>query len=185
MDDVTKADEADRQRRREAIVKRYTEICAHIRALDENSFRLLGFVPLVTGAAIVAVMVKGEVLSSATLLLLSLVGALVTFGLYRWERRNIQICKWLQERADEIEDQEFDVKETNKRQFAIRLREPPPKFTNSEYDDMHKFLGYPITQRKAEKIIYVTTILAWLALPLMVWLPKLLQIAWCLTNRCG
>jgi hypothetical protein len=176
MVDMAKASEADLQRRREAAVKRYTEICANIRALDENSFRLLGFVPLVTGAAIVTVTVKGEVLSSPTLMLLSLVGALVTFGLYRWERRNIQICKWLQERADEIEEQEFDVKEINKRQFAIRLQERPPKFTNPEYDDMQMFLGYPITQRKAEKIIYVTTILAWLALPLMVWLPTLMRM---------
>ncbi len=29
------------------------------------------------------------------------VGAVVTFGLYRWEMRNVQVCRWLQERTIE------------------------------------------------------------------------------------
>jgi hypothetical protein len=33
-------------------------------------------------------------------------------------------------------------------------------------------LGYPITQRSAETIIYTTTILAWLALPWVIALSR-------------
>jgi hypothetical protein len=172
MVDETEARESSQQPDKTAEV-RYHEICANIRALDENSFRLLGFVPLLSGAAIVAVIAKGGV-GLLPAFLLGVVGALVTFGLYRWERRNIQICKWLQERADTIEEHEFHVKK-EERQFAIRLREKPPNFKNSQYDNMHKLLGhYQITQRWAETIIYGATIIGWLVIPLAVALsPKL------------
>ena len=149
--------------------KQYEEICANIRALDDNSFKLLSYVPLVSGSAIVAVLLKGEAGLSWMTILLSLVGAVVTFGLYRWELRNIQICKWLQERANEIERNEFKVEE-GKEQFAIRVQKSPPRFKNSDYDNLHKFLGFSIFQRGAEAIIYWTTIVAWLLLPLAVYL---------------
>jgi len=149
--------------------KRYAEICANIRALDDNSFRLLSFVPLVSGSAIVAVLLKGEAGLSWITILLSLVGAVVTFGLYRWELRNIQICKWLQECAVEMERNEFNVKE-GKEQFAIRVQHSPPRFKNSDYDNLHKFLGFAIPQRRAETMIYWTTIVAWLLMPLAVYL---------------
>ncbi len=147
---------------------RFAEICANIRALDDNSFKLLSFVPLISGSAIVAVLLKGEAGFSWITILLSLVGAVVTFGLYRWEFRNIQICKWLQERADEMERSEFNVQE-GQEQFAIRAQKIPPKFKNSDYDDLHKFLGISIFQRGAETIIYWTILVAWLLLPLAVY----------------
>lgn len=157
------------QRRGAMIEKTYSEICENIRTLDANSFKLLSFVPLISGSAIVAVLLKGEAGLSWITILLSLVGALVTFGLYRWEFRNIQICKWLQERANAIERNYFGV-ERGKEQFAIRAEQPPPRFENSNYDNLHRFLGLSIFQRTAEKIIYWTTIIAWLVLPLVVYL---------------
>jgi hypothetical protein len=157
------------QRGRDSLEKVYAEICANIKALDENSFKLLSFVPLVSGSAIVVVLLKGEAGLSCITILLSLIGASVTFGLYRWEFRNIQICKWLQERADEIERNCFGV-ERGKEQFAIRAQEPPPRFENHDFDDLHKFLGCSIYQRRAETIIYWTTIIGWLLLPLAVYL---------------
>jgi hypothetical protein len=155
--------------------ERYAEICNNIRALDENSFRLLAFVPLVSGATILTFFLKGEKgeafwIPAPLVILVSLAGAVVTFGLYRWEFRNIQICKWLQERADAIEQQwEVNERET---QFAIRSLERPPKFKNSEFDGLHTFCGLPITQRTAETIIYMATILAWLALPWAITLSR-------------
>jgi hypothetical protein len=157
------------QQRRVMREKTYTEICENIRALDANSFKLLSFVPIVSGSAIVAVLLKGEAGLSWVTILLSLAGAFVTFGFYRWEFRNIQICKWLQECADGIEREAFVV-EGGKEQFAIRAQDPPPRFKNLYYDDLHKFLGFPIFQRTAEHIIYWTTIIAWLVLPLAVYL---------------
>lgn len=147
--------------------KTYTEICENIRALDSNSFKLLSFVPLVSGSAIMAVFLKGEAGISWITILFSLAGALVTFGLYRWEFRNIQICKWLQKCAIEIERNQFGVEE-GKEQFAIRMQKNPPKFMNPDFDTLHMLLGIPITQRTAEHIIYWTTIIAWLLLPLAV-----------------
>lgn len=173
MIDEAKARELN-QRRPETIEKRYAEICANIRALDENSFRLLGFVPLLSASAIAAVLLR-DVKFSPTVVLFSLVGGIVTFGLYRWELRNIQICKWLQERADEIEQREFGI-EIAEQQFAIRLKpeREKPQFKNAEYNDMHKLFGIPFTQRRAETLIYWTTIIGWFALPLILALsPKI------------
>lgn len=149
--------------------KSYAEICENIRSLDANSFKLLSFVPIVSGSAIVVVLLKGEAGLSWVTILLSLAGAFVTFGLYRWEFRNIQICKWLQECADQIEREVFGVKQ-GKEQFAIRTQKIPPKFDNPDYDNLHKLFDFPIYQRTAEKIIYWTTIIAWLVLPLAVYL---------------
>lgn len=168
MTTETQAHELEQQRRG-MLEKTYTEICENIRSLDANSFKLLSFVPLVSGSAIMAVFLKGEAGMSWVTILLSLAGAFVTFGLYRWEFRNIQICKWLQECADGIEREAFGV-EQGKEQFAIRAQEPPPRFKNPYYDDLHRFLGFPIFQRTAEHIIYWTTIIAWLVLPLAVYL---------------
>lgn len=166
--DIRKHEELEQQRHamREKI---YPEICANIKALDENSFKLLSFVPLVSGSAIIVVLLKGEAGLSWITLLLSLVGAAVTFGLYRWEFRNIQICNWLQECADEIERNEFGA-EKGKEQFAIRMQRTPPKFDNPDYDSLHKLFGISIYQRTAEHIIYWTTIIGWLLLPLAVFL---------------
>lgn len=157
------------QQRRAMLEKTYTEICENIRALDANSFKLLSFVPLVSGSAIMAVFLRGEAGMSWITILLSLAGALVTFGLYRWEFRNIQICKWLQKCANAIERNQFGV-EQGKEQFAIRTQEPPPKFDNPKFDNLDKFFVFSISQRKAENIIYWTTIAAWLLLPLAVYL---------------
>jgi hypothetical protein len=153
--------------------KRYAEICANIRALDGNSFRLLGFVPLLSASAITAILL-GHVRFSPAVILLSLVGGIVTFGLYRWECRNIQICKWLQERIDEIEQREFGI-ELAEQQFAIRLKqkEETPQFKNPEYNDMHKFFSISFTQRETETLIYWTIIIAWFALPLILALERL------------
>lgn len=163
--------------------KRYAEICNNIRALDQNSFQLLRFVPLVTTAAILGLAFLD--IPFLVLWLISWVGAAVTFGLYRWEMRNVQICKWLQERAVEIERTGFNV--SGKTQFAFRLIELParPSFDNPKLNDLdtQKIFGWTVkfkrgepfrfTQRVAERIIYGATILAWLAMPVAVWLsPK-------------
>lgn len=76
--------------------KRYAEICSNIRALDQNSFHLLQFVPLVTTAVILGLSFLN--IPFPVLWLISWVGAAVTFGLHRWKMRNVQICRWQQER---------------------------------------------------------------------------------------
>ena len=127
--------------------KRYEEICASIRTTDEISFRLLGLVPLLSGAAIVTVS-KNNV-SQGLLWLISLFGTMVTLGLFRWELRNIQNCKWLASRAAEMEKDEFGV---TSGQFSGR-------------DEAPRLFGVRVGKTEAEKIIYIATIFSWLALP--------------------
>jgi len=120
----------------------YTEICSDIRATDEISFKLIGFVPLVSGAAFLAVFFKEDLADKpAIVVTLALFAALITLGLFRWELRNIQNCSWLRRRAEALE-----------RDGAIKdiVRPSPP---------------LRIGKTEAEKSIYSITILAWLAIP--------------------
>jgi hypothetical protein len=72
--------------------KIYTELRAGIRETDNISFRLLGLVPLVSGAALIGVILKEGTLGPVVTLL-SLFAAGVTLGIFRWELRNTQTCK--------------------------------------------------------------------------------------------
>ncbi len=91
----------------------YKEVCENIRETDRNSFKLLSFVPLSSGVGAGGVL---TLLQNSTLLnevprpvlaiaivLLSLIAASIVFGLYKWELRNIQKCKWLIDRAAAME----------------------------------------------------------------------------------
>src|SRR5262249_36390878 len=58
----------------------YAEICANIRATDDISFKLLGLVPLVSGAAIVTYLSADRALAwSPMTFFLAVFGAIVTF----------------------------------------------------------------------------------------------------------
>jgi hypothetical protein len=92
----------------------YHEICQNIRETDSVSFKLLNLVPLgsTLGGALLAVLQKNSLLQStahsganAAIVLLSLAGATIVFGLHKWELRNIQKCKWLIDRAAALEPQ--------------------------------------------------------------------------------
>ena len=87
--------------------------------------------------------------SQGLLWLISLFGTMVTLGLFRWELRNIQNCKWLASRAAEMEKDEFGV---TSGQFSGR-------------DEAPRLFGVRVGKTEAEKIIYIATIFSWLALP--------------------
>src|SRR4051812_22469906 len=87
------------------IIKLYEEICTNIRTSDDISFKLLGFVPLISGSG-AAILTLGKIwtdVSSIAIIMISLVAAVVTFGLFKWELRNVQKCNWLIARAAELE----------------------------------------------------------------------------------
>ena len=127
---------------------RWREVCAQLRATDDISFKLLGFVPLFTVAAIGAVLLKSDHTLTLGLVLASFVGSLTTLGFWIWERRNIQTCKWLRERASDIERAALGVSHVG--QFA-RLAKAPRELGKTE----------------GEKVVYGTTIAAWLSAPLL------------------
>jgi hypothetical protein len=132
--------------------KLYEQLSAGIRATDEISFKLLGLVPLVSGAALGTLLFKdaqpiGARLSPSLITLLALFAAAVTLGLFRWELRNVQECAHLIGIAGALaRGQLVAVGVPAER----RKRPPRPQ---------------RIGKTEAEKIIYGATIVAWLALP--------------------
>jgi hypothetical protein len=126
----------------------YAETCNSIRTTDEISFKLMGLVPLVSGATLLTFFLKEPISSgNADLVVaLALLAALITLGLFRWELRNIQNCGWLRRRAEALED--AIVTESG----APKQPKPPHRIGKTE----------------AEKWIYSITILAWLSTPALV-----------------
>ena len=106
----------------------YKEICANIRDTDEISFKLLRIVPLSSGlgaGALVLLDKSGllEAFAAWAVIALSLLGAIVTIGLFRWERRNIKRCLWLISRAAIIESD--ILKKPNQQYDGMAKAEPP------------------------------------------------------------
>jgi hypothetical protein len=124
----------------------YSETCTSIRATDEISFKLMGFVPLVSGAALLTLFLKESIPSEKAPLVvaLALFAALITLGLFRWELRNIQTCSWLRRRAEALEQALMET--------SGAPRQPKPPLS--------------IGKTEAEKLIYSITILAWLIMPI-------------------
>ena len=126
----------------------YQDTSAGIRSTDDISFKLLGLVPLLSGASMLTLLLKDPIPPSRMPLLygLSLFAALVTLGLFRWELRNIQTCKWLRERADCLEQ-------------SVAL---PPGLS-----PLQPLPGGPqgIGKTEAEKCVYAITVLSWLGMP--------------------
>jgi len=74
----------------------YREVCAENRATDETSLKLLAAVPLATGIGITFIVrSSNSTLTDPARALLCLFAALVTFAIYRWERKNIATCSHL------------------------------------------------------------------------------------------
>lgn len=116
----------------------YREICASIRTTDDISFKLLGFVPLVSGAGIVAALLGSDVLWSPAIYLISLLGAGITFGFFRWELKNIMICNWLIHCAQAVEyralteGDEVTAREDERVGQFYRRPEPPGLYPERE-----------------------------------------------------
>ena len=126
----------------------YSETCSSIRATDDTSFKLMGLVPLISGATLLTLFMKDTVSPELAPLLvaLALFAALITLGLFRWELRNIQRCRWMLNRAKTLEDEAFGSK---------GLPEEPNA-------------PLRIGKTEAEKGIYSITILSWLIMPVVL-----------------
>lgn len=120
----------------------YQVLHERIRAKDEVSFKLLSLVPLISGVGI-SILVKADI-AWGLRCFVSVFGATVTFGIFRWELRNIQWCDELMIRANTIENV------TNPDPPWLRV----PLFRR-------RFVG----KTEAELILYLAVILAWLFLP--------------------
>ena len=87
------------ERRHEALLKEYGEVCANFRMLTDIRFRLLAFLPL-AAAATAALRAEAGGVAEFTL---SLFGLAVTLALATYNDRNDQLYGQLVARAAEIE----------------------------------------------------------------------------------
>lgn len=127
----------------------YTHLNTNIRSTDDISFKLLGLVPLFSGSGILVALLRSEYFWSPAIYAMAAFGALITFGLFRWELRNIQTCLWLIKCGNLLEQAEDAAKPG---QFYRRPGAP---------------MG--IGKTEAEKLIYAVTIFTWLLLPWLVY----------------
>ena len=124
----------------------YDQTCANIRATDETSLKLLGLVPAIAGGSALALLFGGEGRPAEFVTALSLFGALITLGIFRWDLRNIQQCDWWRERAKVMEARVHSLQKT-------RTFPRPPS---------------GIGKTQAAKAIYTATVLGWLLMPWVV-----------------
>jgi hypothetical protein len=141
----------------------YDQVCASVRATDESSFKLLSLVPLVSGGGIAILLSTNTTFARLPLVVfVGFFGAVVTFGLFRWELRNIQTCSRLIDVGARLERERFKLPSSG--QFSGRRSRPAPAL-----------FGRPIGKTEAEWIIYSAVIAAWLLLPVVSALLALLD----------
>jgi hypothetical protein len=139
-------------------------MCLDIRFTDDISLKLLGLIPLVSGAGILTVLFAGPDRSRSEAALLGgfvgLLGAIVTFAVYMWERRNLKFCDYL--------IQQVAALERDNQQVAALEKD------NADITYCGHHLGRPVAPRfgcwrmgktQAEGILYTSVIISWLALP--------------------
>ena len=134
----------------------YRETCNNIRATDEISFKLLGLVPLVSGAGIFFISLDKQFASSLFAMIISFFGAIVTIALFIWEWRNINNCISFSEYAEILEAYVF-------RDKLGKLGDSPQ--ASGQFSGRGK--SKIIKKRNAELILYTVTIIAWLVLGMM------------------
>jgi len=135
----------------------YQEICKKIAQTDAISFKLLGLVPTASGITVVATWFQRAHFSFLGLLVLGLFGAAITYFIYRWERRNIQICNTFREYAQIMEAKITEDQESSPNgPYSLLSTKRKPHFPGSKK-------GWGKTE--AETAIYLITILLWLLLP--------------------
>jgi hypothetical protein len=137
--------------------KLYSETNANIRFTDEISFKLLGLVPFVSGAGIFGLTIS-DLTSSPFATLISFFAAFVTFALFMWELRNINMCKWFVSRAERIERENF-------RMQVKDVKRPEPK----------RLLGLSARKTTSEYIIYLSAIGTWIIFGILTLLIQMIS----------
>ncbi len=150
----------------------YKEICTNIRATDDISFKLLGIVPTLSGigAGTLTLLERNQSLkahSDSAVIVFSVLGLLIAFGLFKWELWNIKKCRWLIARAANFE-----------RRFTQPEKADKEKIQWVGWEDeqnsieMYSIFDRPWAKTQAEKFIYGVAIAAWFV-PVMIVLFKI------------
>ena len=159
----------------------YQDICNNIRVTDEISFKLLGIVPLASGvgAAALTLADKTNLLRDfphveKVVIVLSILGAAITFALFRWELRNIQKCIWLISRAAKFET---EVLRKPKLQFDGTVRKIYLEATDLSQIRVPGLGEFPWGKAHAERVVYLASIAGWLV-PLGIAVYKIIRQGW-------
>jgi hypothetical protein len=135
----------------------YQEILKQISERDNISFKLLAFVPSLSGVfTFLTIREDAGGLPLAANIVIGLLGASITFFIWRWERRNIQFCTILRKSAAAIEQKWVEDGLSPCRPFADLIEQNRPSI-----------LGLSMGKTEAEAGIYISTILLWLSLPVL------------------
>jgi hypothetical protein len=170
----TEASESDHTQ----LLELYKGICDNIRVTDETSFKLLGTVPIAAGigSSALTILEKSKLPSDTytglAVLGLSVFGALITYGLFRWELRNIQKCKWLISRAAMLERKLFSHC-INQPQFDGIASEKDLGASKLNSISLSSTWKFPWGKTEAEKLIYWAAIGTWFV-PMVVGLHRVL-----------
>ena len=136
----------------------YTQAYTNMRATDEISLKLLAAIPFVSGVGISLLVRKPtEAFPAGARLLVSLFAAVVTFAIYRWERRNISTCKHYRDYAKELENK-YGISPTGQKP----PQEPPQELPKKPPQE-NRFLSRRWGKTEAEILLYWTVIAGWLA----------------------
>ncbi len=146
----------------------YQEICKKIKDTDAISFKLLGLVPLVSGLGVLVIWSLVEKMSPWILLLTGLFGALITFFIFHWELKNLQISDTFRRYAEILEAKKVQLENENipsdsamAGPFTLLRSKDKPQLLS-----LKNLKGWD--KKKAEIAIYGTTIVFWLLLSLLV-----------------
>jgi hypothetical protein len=132
----------------------YIQAYTNMRATDEISLKLLAAIPFVSGVGISLLVRKPtEAFPAGARLLVSLFAAVVTFAIYRWERRNISTCKHYRNYAEEMENK-YGISPTGQK---------PPQELSKEPQKENRFFSRRWGKTEAEILLYWTVIAGWLA----------------------
>lgn len=120
------------------------------------SARLLTAVPLVTGVGIVLLMrAPGSEVPDVAIMLLSLFAALVTFAVYRWERKNMENCRHFRRWAATLEREFFGLRHDE-------LESAPSVLPHARIPAPRQ-LGLAWTKTEALQLLYWAAIGGWLS----------------------
>ncbi len=127
------------------VEKLYLELCANIRRIDDISFKLLGLVPILSGTGVFTLVIKD--LGWAITTPLSIIGIVLTFSLWLWERRNIDTCNNFRNAVISIEK---------------RLPKSLPRPFMAVQNNKPKLFGILASKTRAENFIYGACLAFWL-----------------------
>jgi hypothetical protein len=140
------------------LIKVYDQLCESYRAIDDFRAKLLGFIPLVTGAGISFLFEKIpnlQDISVETKSLLSAVGVfgiLITLGLFSYELFGIKKCAAL-------------IKAGQKLEFSMHIK-------NGQFRKRPQNIAHVINEPFAAGVIYPTVLSAWTFFTLAFIWPK-------------